>query len=192
MPHLAWGKSVRAGPVDVETTVWMMMVLKSAKEAGGLRLPGGAMANARAVLEGLTDETGLVEDPGRPGEVWMTPAAMLARIFAGEDPRKSVAILKGAEVCLKNLPEWKGGAIDMRHWYFGSLALFQIGGEPWKAWNAALKTAIIDHQRKSGDERGSWDPAGRWGAEGGRVFATAMMTMSLEVYYRYSRVFGTR
>ena len=55
-----------------------------------------------------------------------------------------------------------------------------------------MKDAIIDKQRKDGDQRGSWDPIGPWGREGGRVYSTATMVMCMEVYYRYARVFGTK
>ena len=36
---------------------------------------------------------------------------------------------------------------------------------------------------------GSWDPIGAWGGPGGRVYATAINVLSLEIYYRYARVF---
>ena len=39
---------------------------------------------------------------------------------------------------------------------------------------------------------GSWEPIDRWGGEGGRVYATAINALTLEVYYRYANVFGTR
>ena len=57
-----------------------------------------------------------------------------------------------------------------------------------------METAIVGSQRRETgrDERGSWDAEGPWGAEGGRVYSTALMAMCLEVYYRYGRVFGTR
>jgi hypothetical protein len=80
----------------------------------------------------------------------------------------------------------------MYYWYYGTLAIFQVGGEAWKAWNVAMKSAIIDNQRKDGDFKGSWDPIGPWGREGGRVYSTAVCVMCLEVYYRYSRVFGIK
>jgi hypothetical protein len=32
---------------------------------------------------------------------------------------------------------------------------------------------------------GSWDPDPVWGMHGGRVYATALAAMTLEVYYRY-------
>ena len=47
-------------------------------------------------------------------------------------------------------------------------------------------------QRDDGDEKGSWDPIGPWGFAGGRVYSTALMTLTLEVYFRYSQVLGSR
>ena len=45
---------------------------------------------------------------------------------------------------------------------------------------------------KSCDD-GSWDPAvDKWGSIGGRVYATAINVLTLEVYYRYAHVFGGR
>ena len=55
-----------------------------------------------------------------------------------------------------------------------------------------MEDAILPNQRKDGDFKGSWDPDGAWGFSGGRVYSTAMMTLSLQVYYRYSRVLGSR
>jgi hypothetical protein len=123
----------------------------------------------------------------------LTAVGLLVRIFLGENPADSEAIQKGVDLCLKVLPEWdeSSGSIDMYYWYYGSLALFQVGDEPWKAWNKAMKSAIVDHQRRDGDECGSWDPVGPWGREGGRVYSTAVCVMCLEVYYRYVRLFGT-
>jgi hypothetical protein len=38
------------------------------------------------------------------------------------------------------------------------------------------------------DEHGSWDPVDAWGSAGGRVYATAINTLTLEVYYRYNKL----
>jgi hypothetical protein len=55
----------------------------------------------------------------------------------------------------------------------------------------AMKAAVVDSQRKDGDERGSWDPqVDPWGFSGGRVYSTALMALCLEVYFRYSRTAG--
>ena len=70
--------------------------------------------------------------------------------------------------------------------------MYQMGGNYWKAWNVAMKEAVIENQQREGDEKGSWDPVGPWGYSGGRVYSTALMTLCIEVYYRYARVLGAR
>ena len=125
----------------------------------------------------------------------LTAVALCSRIFC--DATESPLMKAGGELLSKKLPVWDEakGSIDMYYWYYGTLAMFQVGGEPWKKWNAAMKSAVVDSQRSDGDYcgyRGSWDPIDPWGNEGGRVYATATMAMCLEVYYRYDRVFGAR
>jgi hypothetical protein len=66
--------------------------------------------------------------------------------------------------------------------------MFQAGGDDWKNWSAHLKTALLPTQQNEGNQTGSWDPAGVWGEQGGRVYSTAMSILSLEAYYRYSRL----
>jgi len=38
---------------------------------------------------------------------------------------------------------------------------------------------------EAGSLKGSWDPDPVWGGHGGRVYATAMAALTLEVYYRH-------
>ncbi len=208
-PYLAWRYGVRPGDNDTSVSGWMMMSLKSAKLAG-LRVPQEGFDGLKAWLDKVTEpEYGKVgytargTGPARTENMLekfppdksesLTAVGVLARIFMGENPETSEMIQKGTELCLKALPVWdeSSGTIDMYYWYYGTLAIFQVGGEPWKKWNAAIKDAIIDHQRKDGAFRGSWDPAGPWGPDGGRVYSTALCVMCMEVYYRYGRVFGT-
>ena len=119
---------------------------------------------------------------------------MLTRVFLDENPETSKPIQQGARLCLERLPVWNegDGSVDHYYWYYGTLAMFQVSGRQWAKWNKAMKKAIVDHQCKNGCEKGSWDPIGPWGEDGGRVYATAVMTMCLEVYYRYGKVFGTK
>jgi hypothetical protein len=55
-----------------------------------------------------------------------------------------------------------------------------------------MEKAIVGSQRTEGDEKGSWDPVGPWGYAGGRVYSTALMTLCMEVYFRYGKVLGAR
>jgi len=208
-PYLAWRYGVRPQDNDSSVTGWMIMAVKSAK-AAGLRVDQACFDGTLAWIEKATEpEYGRVgytsrgTGPARPQSLMdkfpadksesLTAVGILARIFIGEDPRQSEIIQKGTDLCLKALPVWDetSGSIDMYYWYYGTLALFQVGGDAWKSWNTAMKSEIIDHQHKENCEKGSWDPVGPWGSEGGRVYSTAVCVMCMEVYYRYGQVFGT-
>ena len=95
---------------------------------------------------------------------------------------------------MQKLPGWdtEDGSIDMHYWHFGTLGMFQVGGSRWRKWDKAMKrTAVLNQFPKgSGARTGSWDPLGRGGTERGRVGSTALMVLTLEVYYRYDREFG--
>jgi hypothetical protein len=135
----------------------------------------------------------MAEFPGEKSES-MTAVAMLCRIFSGHTLQDDPLISKGAELLVRTPPKWEtGGDIDYYYWYYGTLAMHQVGGPRWERWNEAMKSAIIDHQRnnKDEDEYGSWDPLDPWSSEGGRIYSTALNCLCMEVYYRYPRVFGT-
>ncbi len=209
-PYQGWRYGMRTGDNDLSITTWMVMALKSGQTAG-LEVDGRALEWARALCERLTDpKTGRAGYSRRgegiarsPEQVErfpesqsesMTAAAMMLRIFTGENPKSSRAIQAGSRLCDARLPDWRpeSGAVDMYYWYYGTLAMWQVGGRPWVRWNKALTTAVLPNQRTDGNFTGSWDPIGPWGEEGGRIYSTAMMTLCMEVYYRYARVFGTQ
>ena len=178
-----------------------------------LVLDEAAFDGMRKWLDKMTDpETGRIgyqtrgSKTARPAEMMdrfpaekseaMTAAGLLARTFLGEDARKSPVMQKGFALLRSLPPVWNAddGSIDMMYWYKGALAAFQVGGETWNIWHEALAKQIVPTQRLDTDfcqYKGSWDPAGVWGPDGGRVASTALMTMTLEVFYRYDRVFGT-
>ncbi len=83
------------------------------------------------------------------------------------------------------------------YWYYGTAALFQQGGEAWTRWNASLRDAVLPLQARERGEAGrrkhdfgSWPPFGqnwgKWGRMGGRVYSTAICTLTLEIYYRHT------
>ena len=74
---------------------------------------------------------------------------------------------------------------NLYFWYYGTLSLFQHGGESWTDWNEALRDRIVVRQSKRGHASGSWDPNSYWAAYGGRIYSTTMATLCLEAYYRY-------
>ncbi|MHC4915968.1 MAG: prenyltransferase/squalene oxidase repeat-containing protein [Planctomycetota bacterium] len=75
--------------------------------------------------------------------------------------------------------------------YHSSLAMFQMGGDHWKTWNPQMKKALLESQLSGGDDDGAWDPGVPSGMCycRGRTMATALGAMTLEVYYRYLRIY---
>ena len=65
-----------------------------------------------------------------------------------------------------------------------------VGGAPWHQWFEKLKPAVTGAQCRDGNQQGSWDPVDPWGHDGGRVYATALMDLCLQVGHRHARVLG--
>jgi hypothetical protein len=81
------------------------------------------------------------------------------------------------------------GNLSLYQWLYGTIGLFQEGGAAWSGWFGKLKTALLDHQRRDGCARGSWNPEGTYERQtGGRVFATAVAVLMLEQPYRHRRL----
>jgi len=209
-PYGAWRYDVPpGGDNDTSITGWVVFALTSARDAG-LVVDPAAFEGALSWIEEVTDPaTGRVgynefgslssrtaaneRYPRERGEA-MTAVGLLARIFLGQTPEQAPVMKKHAELLRRSLPKWEPEArgCDMYYWYYGTYAMYQLGRDDWAAWSRAMKPAMVDTQRTDGDERGSWDPVGPWGYVGGRVYSTALMTLSLEVYFRYGRVLGAR
>jgi hypothetical protein len=79
------------------------------------------------------------------------------------------------------------GNPDLYYWYYASLSMLQMNDTgrlatgQWKDWNTQTRDTLISMQQKGG----YWDTNIRWGDRGGRIFTTAIATLTLEVYYRY-------
>src|SRR5437764_11684579 len=61
----------------------------------------------------------------------------------------------------------------------------QIERDAWTAWNTRTRESLVLTQKRGGTADGSWDPDSRYSDRGGRVYTTALATLTLEVYYRY-------
>ena len=210
-PYGVWGyQPPPSGTEDTSVTGWALFAMKSAQD-GGLKVDVEAFAATLRWLDEITDpgtgRVGYTERGSRSSRVpgindqfapergeALTAVGLLCRFFLGETPGASPIMRTQADLLAKRLPRWdpEAGDCDMYYWYYGSYAMFQMGGRHWKEWNKALKGAVVDSRRTDGSARGSWDPAGPWGPQGGRVYATATMVLSLEVYYRYARLTGAR
>lgn len=206
---------------DVSVTGWMIMCLASARDASLCDFSTSsaarcAMVEALAYIDAMTDSatgrTGYTERgqgssrEAGDEELWpfaeteaMTAVAMLGRIFAGHAmgdlESQERALDAGAALLRRKLPRWdeEAGTIDFYYWYYGSYAMFQMAGGDWRTWKKAMEKSIVENQRRTGCLAGSWDPEkDPWGDNGGRIYSTALLTLCLEVFYRYENILGAR
>ena len=124
-----------------------------------------------------------------------TPASVFCLLLLGESPR-DYPIRAGLEYTVERAPRRYRresddafvlrGAGNVYFWYYGSLACFLAGGDEWEDWNDALKRVLPPAQ----NDDGSFTPVGAYASYADdtrrdRSYTTAMIVLSLEVYYRY-------
>ena len=165
---------------DASQLGWQLMVLASARNAG---LTGLEAAQARALpfLQSVSSGTAGGLAAYRPGErtsPTMTAEALFCRLLLGM-PADHPAAAEALDLLARTPPE--RSRPNAYAWYYATLASFHAGGPQWDRWNLSLQAALLPLQRRDG----SWDPDPVWGGHGGRVYATALAAMTLEVYYRH-------
>ena len=176
---------------------WIVMALKSARDFG---LPVDdsvfkVLLRRIEVCRGAPRESA-ADDPWPPvSDGTLAAAEILCRVFQGEDPDQSAELRAAADLLLKCLPKGdrSAGTIDLQECLFGSYAMFQMAGQDFDQWRSGMLDATVKTQRQDGCARGSWDPEpDPFGAQGGRVYSTAMLSLCGAVFYRYDRLIGTR
>ena len=207
---------MRLAPDDVSVTGWAVMALTLARESG-LDVPDQTLDDALLFVDELTDERGrtgyvtrgggssrsLGRESSHPADQTeaMTAVGLMCRLFADpyltrDDLDDAGDVARGTELLLASPIVWdeqrSPGRIDFYYWYAATYAMFQRGGADWKRWEPGL-SQVAAHQVQDGEAMGSWDPsADAWGHEGGRIYATALLTLLAEVYSRYERIGGDR
>ena len=169
---------------DTSQIGWQLMALKSA-ELAGIPMPAktrnGIIRYLQSVCSG--SHGGLASyRPTQRITRPMTAEALVCWQFLGL-PRDHPAGNEAGDYLLGELPG--EGRVNLYYWYYATLGMYQLQGIHWQRWNDALRRELVARQRKTGPMAGSWDPDTVWGGYGGRVYSTALATLSLEVYYRY-------
>jgi len=208
----AWDYDPRGHTNDTSVTGWNIMALKSAKVAG-LHVDPAAFEGAMRWINsgqdlrnapkghdaeywegGMMTYRGQVGQAPNPKNMAMTSAAALTRLFVGGEKASDPGVAGPCNLMKKaeNLPMANEGHFNLYYWYYGTLVMFQKGGDHWKAWNEAMRQVLPATQRKDGDFDGSWNPyfgEPQGHIYGGRVMSTALGALCLEVYYRYLPIY---
>jgi Prenyltransferase and squalene oxidase repeat len=172
-------------PADTSVTGWHVMALRSG-EMAGLTVPRKVFDGVRkwlATVDGKGPRTGQfgyqTRGDLRPG---MTAQGLLCLQLLGtrrDDPRMKA----GADFLLKNLPQ--KGRETSYYWYHATQVLFHMQGNYWKPWNDRLRDLLVSGQATKGCASGSWAPDDARERTGGRLYATSLRLLMLEVYYRH-------
>ena len=207
--YSVWRYQPRDLDNDISVTGWAVMAYKSAKYFN-LMVNEDAMKYAAAFLDEVSSPTGAhgyqragescsrkqgeheVKFPANKSQA-LTAVGLFCRIFLGQDPRERPIMDNAAKLLNRTPPTWneQDGSIDHYYWYYATYALFQMGGTPWAKWQKKLERAVGPNQHSDKGDRnnfGSWDPVGAWGEDGGRVYSTAILTLTMQANYRYTRL----
>lgn len=179
------------GLPDDGDAFWAMLAAKSARQAR-LPVPDGFAADVERWLDRASGGT----------RGWTM--TFTGRLPPDTPEAQAAAALAVRRICLPEAPEVPGqpalveealrddgAGRDAALLYFGTLAAWQKGGETWRSWRDPARRLVLDRQRKTGRERGSWDPDRRAGPTLGRVGTTALSVMTLSVWCRYERIVGS-
>ncbi|MHC4666833.1 MAG: hypothetical protein ACYTFD_00385 [Planctomycetota bacterium] len=125
----------------------------------------------------------------------MTAIGLICKIFMGRQ-RSHPYCIGAANRLMASIPEYDerrnqikytaGAEYPSYYWYYGSLAMYQMGGRFWRRWSRPLLTDGIPNTQVRGEEceHGSWH-SHNLDSIGGRVYATSMCVLTLETFYRY-------
>ena len=181
----AWRYAPGALMGDTSILGWVVLALKSARLVG-VTAPETIRTGTLTWLDLVASgpNAGLASyQPSERVTPTMTAEAWVCRQFLGVGgPGK--ASDEAAAFLLGHPPDQE--AFNLYYLYYGTLAMFQRGGNDWRAWNEVARDRIVTRQRGSGHATGSWDPdESLYGARGGRIYCTALAALTLEVYYRF-------
>jgi hypothetical protein len=179
---------------DLSVTVWQLMALRSAKNAG-LDVPKEAIERAVGYVkrcfkgkkgpDGKPDPTGLgacAYEPGQNPEYAMAAAGLLSLQVCGDYESPEVAAsadwLKGRKL------EWNSEWFFYGTYYY-SQGMFQRGGDYAAHGRREVEAVILPKQAPDG----SW--LGQHGQErgAGRVYGTAMAILCLAVRNHYLPIY---
>jgi hypothetical protein len=188
---------------DISVTGWQLMALKSGQMAG-LTVPKNTLKASDHFLDACEIKSGKDSTSSRQGggygylaggndeTITRTSIGLLCRMYSGVGPGNP-SLLAGVQK-LKAVPPEKNS--DIYYLYYATQVMHHMQGDSWRFWNTGvdekgqkvskgIRDFLISKQDtgstpKRPHQLGSWG-----GSAGGRVMATSLSLLCLEVYYRH-------
>ena len=187
-----WRYSPDSRDADLSATIWQLMSLRSAKNAG-LNVPSAAIEDAIGYLERsywssldskgepVNKKSGFAYQPGGHPEYTTTAAGLLAMQVCGQ--YESPFVKGAADWLLENGPN-----TSRKFFYYGtyyySQAMYQKGGDYAKDARKKVEEILKKLQR----DNGSWQGSGSEGSAG-EIYSTTMAVLALAVKYHYLPIY---
>jgi hypothetical protein len=180
-------------PGDTSIVGWQLMALKSGYLAGLAVDPQVIKRSVQFLDSVAQDEVGSCygyTSAARRKQVPVgsasatTAIGLLCRMYTGW-PKNRPGMTMGVQRLMQSRQPNKG----MCFYYYAVQVMHHYGGPEWREWNDGFRNGLVRQQRRQGRDAGSWLFQGAHD-EAGRLYCTAMAAMCLEVYYRYSPIYG--
>jgi len=176
---------------DMSVVSWVFLAIRSGQLAG-LRIESSPLTRAARFIDTCAVGPEPVKlsqycyQPGKEGTNALTAAGLLTRQYLGW-PKDNPHLQAGCQKIAQALPPAEGSSVGpLYFYYYATEVLHHMEGEDWDLWNHRMRELLIRTQEKSGHREGSWSPEGvDWGKRGGRIYATSLALMTLQVYYRH-------
>jgi|GEM_PF-1997679 len=170
---------------DTSVVGWQVMAIKSAQMAN-LAVPAETLDGVRNWLDRVAGKGNKLGQFGyaSPSDLkpTMSAEALLCHQYL-DMPRHDPTLEAGARYLRTVLPRPRKES--SYYWYYATQVMFHLQGDDWKTWNQAMKPLLLNTQVKEGHEAGSWPPEDQWDRPGGRLLATSLRVLILEVYFRH-------
>jgi len=171
---------------DISVTGWQLMALRAAKNVG-CDVPAD-------VIERAVDYMKRSQDPGSGGFCYMpragrpttacTGTCVLGLMLCGKGKEVPPEAERAGSYLLRHLPRW--GELHFYYTvYYGSQAMFQLGGNYWAAYRQALHEALLRNQSSAGAWQGGDVSDSRYGP----AYCTSMAVLALTVEYRFLPIY---
>ncbi len=174
---------------DMLVTGWQVLALKSLERCG-IETPTDVYDSVIAFVESLQRSDGseflYYHTEPRPRDV-PTAVGLLNQMYL-QWPKDHHGLNRGAS----NLVDRRVSKDDIYFNFYTTLLLHHLQHPSWDYWNKSVRERLIGTQATRGHEAGSWHFKHQHGNVGGRLYTTTMAVMTLEVYYRYSPLFGLK
>ncbi len=184
---------------DLSVTGWQLMALKSGQMAG-LSVPKNTLKLSEKFLDSCETASAkgsqmrgggyaYVPSNGQGESITMTSVGLLCRQYSGVNPRNP-ALLAGVQ----KLKAYCTDKLDNIYYlYYATQVMHHMQGESWNFWNlgaagtgkGGIRDTLISKQ-DTGNTPKHPHQVGSWGGSpGGRIMATSLSLLCLEVYYRH-------